>query len=32
MESHYATVSEAIEQLRQKGFTMDFNLEKNCIV
>ncbi len=32
MESHYATVSEAIEQLRQKGFTMDFNLERNCIV
>lgn len=32
MESHYATVSEAIEQLRQKGFTVDFNLERNCIV
>lgn len=31
-ESHYATVSEAIEQLRKKGFTKDFNLEENCIV
>lgn len=32
MESHYATVSEAIEELRKKGFTTDFNLERNCIV
>jgi len=23
---HYATVSEALEQLRQQGFTIDFNL------
>ncbi len=30
--SHYATVSEAIEQLRKQGFTTDFNLEENCIV
>jgi hypothetical protein len=30
-ELHYATVSEAIEQLRKKGFTTDFNLEENCI-
>jgi hypothetical protein len=29
---HYATVSEAIEKLRQQGFTTDFNLEENCIV
>ena len=28
---HYATVSEAINQLRQKGFTMDFNLDGNYI-
>jgi len=26
---HYATVTEAIEQLRAKGFTLDLNLEKN---
>ncbi len=30
--SHYETVSEAIDQLRKKGFTIDFNLEKNCLV
>src|SRR3569832_1969092 len=29
---HYATVSEAVEKLRQQGFTTDFNLEENCIV
>lgn len=26
---HYATITEAIEQLKQQGFTLDFNLEKN---
>ena len=31
-ELHYETVSEAINQLRKKGFTTDFNLEENCIV
>jgi hypothetical protein len=30
-EYHYATVVEAIDQLRSKGFTLDFNLEENCI-
>lgn len=29
---HYATVSEAIEVLKKKGYTTDFNLEENCIV
>lgn len=29
---HYATVVEAINQLREKGYTEDFNLEDNCIV
>ena len=29
---HYETVSDAIEELRQKGYTTDFNLEENCIV
>jgi hypothetical protein len=29
---HYATVSEALTDLRKKGFTVDFNLEENCIV
>ena len=28
---HYETVSVAIEELRKKGFTLDFNLEENCI-
>jgi hypothetical protein len=26
---HYATITEAIEQLRKQGYTLDFNLEKN---
>ena len=29
---HYATVTEAINELKQQGFTIDFNLEENCIV
>ena len=29
---HYSTVSEAIQQLREQGFTLDFNLAENCIV
>ena len=29
---HYETVTEAIEELRQQGYTFDFNLEENCIV
>ena len=28
----YATVSQAITDLRKRGFTVDFNLEENCIV
>jgi hypothetical protein len=32
MRSHYGTITEAIEQLRKQGYTMDFNLEENCIV
>jgi hypothetical protein len=28
----YETVSEAVNDLRQRGFTMDFNLQENCIV
>jgi len=33
MESHYhyETVSEAINELRKRGYTLDFNLEENCI-
>lgn len=27
----YNTVSEAINKLREQGFTLDFNLEENCI-
>jgi hypothetical protein len=27
----YAPVSKAIEELRLKGYTLDFNLEENCI-
>jgi hypothetical protein len=26
---HYATISEAIDQLKTQGFTLDFNLDKN---
>lgn len=29
---HYATVSQAIEQLRLQGFTHDFNVEGDCII
>lgn len=29
---HYATVTEALNELRTKGYTTDFNLEENCIV
>ena len=32
MKTHYATVSEALNELRKQGFTVDFNLESNCIV
>lgn len=28
---NYATVIEAIRQLREKGYSIDFNLEENCI-
>ena len=28
---HYETVSQAIAELRKRGFTYDFNLEENCI-
>ncbi len=29
---HYATVSKALDELKQKGFTTDFNLEEDRIV
>jgi hypothetical protein len=28
---HYATISEAIEQLKAQGFTLDFNLTQNSL-
>jgi hypothetical protein len=28
----YDTVTEAVTDLRRRGFTVDFNLEENCIV
>jgi len=28
---HYATVTEAINELRSLGYTLDFNLEENCL-
>ena len=31
-ENHYATVSEAIRQLQNQGFTIDFNLKENSLV
>jgi hypothetical protein len=29
--AHYDTVSKALDALRQQGYTVDFNLEENCI-
>jgi hypothetical protein len=29
---HYATVTEAIEQLHEQGYTLDFNLQKDKLV
>jgi hypothetical protein len=29
---HYATISEAIEQLRKQGYTLDFNLKANQLM
>ncbi len=29
---HYSTVSEALDELKKKGYDTDFNLEENCIV
>ena len=29
---HYATVSKALEELKEKGFTVDFNLQEDRIV
>lgn len=31
-QTHYATVSKAIEELHKQGYTTDFNLEENDIV
>jgi hypothetical protein len=28
---HYATVTQALNELRANGYTLDFNLEENCI-
>jgi hypothetical protein len=28
----YETVTEAVEDLKKRGFTMDFTLDENCIV
>ena len=30
--NHYETVTEAINQLREKGYNIDFNLNENCLV
>lgn len=30
-ENHYATVSEAINKLQKKGYTIDFNLKENSL-
>lgn len=29
---HYATVSKALEELTEKGFTVDFNIQENRII
>jgi hypothetical protein len=31
-KSHYGTVTEALNDFRSQGYTVDFNLERNCIV
>lgn len=31
-KSHYSTISEAINKLREQGFVTDFNLQENCLV
>ena len=31
-KTHYASVLEAINQLRAQGFVIDFNLDENCLV
>ena len=31
-KTHYGTVSEALNQFRNQGFTMDFNLDENCLL
>ena len=28
----YDTVSQAVNELRARGYTMDFNLQENCII
>jgi len=30
--AHYDTVSVAINKLKEQGFTVDFNLEENCLI
>lgn len=29
---HYSTVSEAVNELKNRGFIVDFNLDENCLV
>ncbi len=31
-KSHYSTVSEAINKLKEEGYVTDFNLEENAII
>ena len=31
-EFHYATITEAVEQLHKQGYILDFNLQKNKLV
>jgi hypothetical protein len=31
-QSHYGTITEAIKNLRDRGFTIDFNLNENSLV
>jgi hypothetical protein len=30
--AHYGTVTEALSEFRKQGYTLDFNLDENCIV
>lgn len=30
-KTHYGTISEGLEKFRKQGYSLDFNLEENCL-